>query len=185
MTPGVAGLFVAITLAFTGYLATYAINLRIARRRERLDLVTRQIAELYGPLYILTTTTGRAYSDLVRKLGRTDTDPDLRLPLKSSDFREWRLWMTHVLMPLNERCEEILLKNAFLFREEGVPDCILRFITHVEAFKPVIQKWKESDFSEEESVADFPVDLLDWAQKGYEELKREQLLLIGYTAPRP
>ena len=179
MTAASIGLVVTVTMAFTGYLATYAINLRTSKRRERLELVTRQIADFYGPLFILTTTSRRAYDDLVAKLGRTSRDPDLRLPLNRDEFREWRLWMTFVLMPLNLRCEEILFKNAYLLREETVPDCILRFITHVEGFKPVMQKWAEIDYKEEESVADFPVDLLEYVRSGYQQLKREQLALIG------
>ena len=45
---------VTILLAFTGYLATYFNNLRLAQRNQRLERVSRQLGELYGPLYGLT-----------------------------------------------------------------------------------------------------------------------------------
>jgi hypothetical protein len=41
----------AIPLAGVGYFAKYRNDLEIARRKDRLDRVNRQLSELYGPLY--------------------------------------------------------------------------------------------------------------------------------------
>ena len=40
---------VTILLAFTGYLATYFNNLRLAQRNQRLERVSKQLGELSGP----------------------------------------------------------------------------------------------------------------------------------------
>ena len=45
-------IIVTVALAFIGYFATYFNNLRIAQRKDRLDLVNRQLYDFYGPLYV-------------------------------------------------------------------------------------------------------------------------------------
>lgn len=52
----VIAILVAVMLAFVGYFATYLDNLRIARRRDRLDRINRQLKELYGPLLAAIST---------------------------------------------------------------------------------------------------------------------------------
>jgi hypothetical protein len=174
----VNALAVTVALAFIGYIAAYINNVLIARRRERLDLINRQISDFYGPLYVTTTVGATAYNALVTKLGR-EHDPDLKEPLSESEFREWRLWVTHVFMPMNEWSEKLLLENAYLLREERLPESLHRFITHVAAYKAVVRKWEEEDFSEQHSIINFPDDLLDYAAHSYRELKSEQLRLLG------
>jgi hypothetical protein len=171
-------LIVTVTLALIGYLATYLNNVLVARRRERLDLVNKQISTFYGPLYVVATVGATAYNALITKLGR-ENDPHLDQPLSDSEFREWRLWVMYVFMPMNEWCEKLLLENAYLLREERLPDSLHRFITHVAAYKPVVKKWQEGDFLEQHSIINFPEELLDYAATSYRELKAEQLRLIG------
>jgi hypothetical protein len=50
---------------------------------------------------------------------------------------------------------------------------------HVSAYKAVIKKWEMEDYPELISVNDFPQELSAYATSSYQELKQEQLRLIG------
>lgn len=82
-------------------------------------------------------------------------------------------------MPLNESLEKLILENAYLIREEEMPDCLLKFVTHVSAYKANLGKWDMGDLSEHFTALDFPVEIDIYATEAYRELKAEQLRLIG------
>ena len=52
---------VTIVLALGGYLAKYVNDVRIEQRRARLDRVSRQLSEFYGPLLSLSYAGGIAW----------------------------------------------------------------------------------------------------------------------------
>ena len=52
-------------VAVAGYLLTYRNNLRLSERRDRLDRVSRQLTEFYGPLFA-TASAGNAAWALFR-----------------------------------------------------------------------------------------------------------------------
>lgn len=178
MTEQSITILVGIALALCGYFATYLNNLVAERRREKLSLINKQITSFYGPLYVISVVGRTAYEALIEKLGRHH-DPDLQTRLADNEFSEWRLWIMHVFMPMNLWCERILLENAHLLREREMPRCILQFITHVSAYKAVVKKWESGDFAERFSLVDFPEDLGNYATIAYQELKAEQLRLVG------
>ncbi|MEK9138482.1 MAG: hypothetical protein AAB393_15260, partial [Bacteroidota bacterium] len=123
-------IILGVALALCGYVATYVNNLLVERRREKLAFINKQITSFYGPLYVASVVGRTAYDALVAKLGRHH-DLNLDSPLAEHEFSEWRLWVTHVFMPMNMWCERILLENAHLLREREMPPCILQFITHI------------------------------------------------------
>lgn len=178
MTHQAWALVASILLAFAGYLATYANNRLLTRRRERLELVNKRLNDFYGPLYIATTVGSTAYDALVQKLKR-ENDPNLRNPLTEKEYAEWRIWVSNVFMPLNEQCERILLAHAYLMVEHEVPTCILEFVTHVAAYRAVVAKWAAGDYGEWDSIIDYPESLHEYAKSMYIDLKTEQLSLIG------
>jgi hypothetical protein len=171
---------ITIFLAFAGYLAAYANNLALARRRERLDFVSRQLNEFYGPLYLSSKASGIAYQAFKKKLGfvaKEGIDPNV--PGDTPTMREWRLWVAEVLMPMNLSQEKIILSSAHLIREQEVPECLLNFVAHIAAWKAVLKKWETGDFSEQFSLVTYPVEVAEYAASAYRELKAEQLSLIG------
>ena|ERR1041384_8377947 len=171
-------LVTTIALAFIGYFASYVNNLILARRKERLDFLNKALHDFYGPLYVITHVGQTAYAAFVVKVGKQN-DPNLEKPLTEKEFAEWRLWVVNVFMPMNQRYENLLLANAYLIQEKEMPECVLRFITHASAYKPIVKKWESGDYSEQFSIIDFPEDLLEYTTRTYRSLKDEQLRLIG------
>jgi hypothetical protein len=180
MTTAVASLIVTIALAFLGYGAAHLNDLLAARRRERLDLVTRRLNDFYGPLYVAAKSSEIAFKAFMLKVGATRHSVfDPKAPHDSPVMREWRIWVREVLMPLNNIQETLILKNAHLIREPEVPESLLQFVAHTAAYKAVLAKWQEGDFSEHLSIVDYPTDVVSYAAKSFAELKAEQLALIG------
>ncbi len=180
----ITSLLVTVILAFTGYLITYLNNLRLSNRKEQLDLVNKRINEFYGPLYVASKAGEIAHQALLVKLGKKRDLFDTASPPTEKDLGEWRIWMVNVFLPLNEFREHLILENAHLIKEEKMPDVLLHFVTHASAYKAMLKKWEGSDFSEYNPLVDFPVELNDYATQSYNELKAEQLRLIGKKPKR-
>ena len=173
-------LSITVALAFVGYIATYANNLALARRRERLELVSKQLNEFYGPLYLSSKASAIAYHAFKKKLGFVAKDGFT--PDASGDtptMQEWRLWVTEVLMPMNLTQEAIILRSAHLIREQEVPECLLTFVAHIAAWKAILKKWQAGEYSDQFSVVPYPSEVAEYAALAYRELKTEQLQLIG------
>lgn len=175
-------LFTTIVLAFIGYLVTYWNNIQIAKVQGQLDLINKRIAEFYGPLYIATQTSERAYKALLLKLGKKGVFDDANAPATERDIAEWRIWLVNVFMPINETIEKLINDRAYLIQEEEMPECLLQFVTHVSGYKALLKKWEKGDYSENVSIIKFPPELSKYATQSYKELKTKQLRLIGKTS---
>lgn len=173
-----AAVIVAVVLAFAGCAAAYARSLRSSRRSEQLELVNRRINDLYGPLYVVSSVGDLAHRALAAKLEGAD-GTRLRKPLDEEEYNELRLWVTHVLMPMYERCERLLLDNASLMVEREVPECLLQFMAHVSGYKVVVEKWADDNFTEWDSTIEYPAGLKEYAARTYLALKDEQLRLTA------
>lgn len=171
---------VTIMLAFGGYLATYFNGLRLAQRTQHLERVSRQLGELYGPLYGLTNSETAIFT-IFRSRYRSGkhffSEED---PPSEDDLEAWRLWMTTVFAPLNNRMYELVLSKADLLIETEMPQCLRDLCAHVVGYQLVMKKWENGDFSENLSLLPFPdVELCNYATESYNTLKTEQTRLLG------
>ena len=173
-------LVVSIVLAFSGYLYTYYKDLHLVQRKERLERISSQLRELYGPLYASTVTSGRIWEEF-RKRNRPGKPYWLsKPPPTNNEAKKWRLWIKEVFMPMNLEKEKIILNNADLIVEERMPQVLLDLSAHVAAYKAIIAQWNAEDYSENTSFFDFPgIELRKYAEEHYISLKKEQLNLIG------
>lgn len=176
-------ILVTIVLALIGLAVTYANQVKLARRKEYLDLVNLRLNEFYGPLYVSSTASEIAFDALRRKLGRNHVFANRAHPDETA-LREWKIWLTEVLMPLNDFREDLILRKSYLIREQEMPDCLLQFVAHNAAYKALLRKWKDDDFSEFLSIIDYPIELNAYATRSYDELKREQMTLIRHRHNR-
>ncbi len=181
----VVALIVTIALAFIGYLATYLNSLAISRRSERLQLVTAQLNELYGPLFVITQTGNALFQALQARaanLGWQFINEDA--PLSVEAVSEWQIWVEEVFMPLNEELQQILIHKAHLIREEAMPACLKAFSAHHAGYRALVRKWHDGNFSETTSLVPYPAEVIAYAEQSYGELKREQLRMMAYQMRR-
>ena len=175
---------VSVLLAATGYVWTYLYNLRLARRKDRLDRVNRQLSDLYGPLYALThsaDTCWKVFRSRYRPGGGPFWDPNS--PPTEEEAAAWRLWMAEVFMPLNVAMADVVTQHIDLLDEETMPDVLLRLCAHVKVYRPVIKRWEAGDFSENTSGLNFPrEELLAFASDGFRDIMRKQRELLGHKS---
>jgi hypothetical protein len=162
-----------LALAFAGYLVTFVISRMLARRRDKLELVNRRLNEFYGPLYVASQAGHIAYRSLLKKQGKTQSEPIL-----DAEMKEWMLWMTTIFMPLNDIREKIIIEKAYLIVEEEMPQCLLDFVTHVVGYKAVLSKWTEGDYAERRSTIGWPPEFDIYVTRSYNALKSEQTKLL-------
>jgi len=169
-----------VFVAFAGFVAAYLNNLRLARRKDRLDRVSRQLSEFYGPLLSLVST-GTSTWTLFRKTYRPGGSFWGRLPEPTEhEAATWRLWMSEVFMPLNRRIAEVIHSKADLLEEREMPQCLLDVCAHVASYEPVLERWAAGDFSEHTALSLFPQkELQAYASRSFHSLKARQSLLLA------
>jgi hypothetical protein len=77
---------------------------------------------------------------------------------------------------------EVIINKAHLLIEDEMPSCLLEFCAHKAGYDVLIERWKEGDYAEHLSVVRHPGDnLLDYLQRSFIELKREQARELDAT----
>jgi hypothetical protein len=183
---------VTLLIAFSGYLATYFNNLRIAQRKDRLERVNQQLRDLYGPLFSLvkvSTITWERFRILYcdrddfqvegHVVGASGVRPGIR-PQSEETKRIWRHWMQNVFMPLNSEMAQLIIDHSDLLEEEDMPESLLNLSAHVHGYKGIITAWEKEDYSEHMSLTSFPIkELVPYVESSYRKLKTRQARLIG------
>jgi hypothetical protein len=162
-----------ILVAFTGYALTFLSAHMLARRRDKLELVNKRLNEFYGPLYVASQAGNIAYRSLLKKQGKTQSEP-----ITDEDLKDWVLWMRTIFIPLNEIREKIIIEKAHLIVEEHMPQCLLDFVTHVVGYKAVLHKWADGDYTERRSTIGWPPEFDIYVKNSYAALKAEQMRLM-------
>jgi hypothetical protein len=108
-------LLVTLAVAILGYALTYRANLRLAQRKDRLDRVNRQLAELYGPLFALAHASNRAFEHF-RSVHWPDRTGFFQpgASVGQHELAMWRQWVTHAFMPLNRQMVEVVVRHSDL-----------------------------------------------------------------------
>jgi hypothetical protein len=175
----IATIGATVFVAFAGFLAAYLNNLRLTQRKDRLDRVSRQLSDFYGPLLALAST-GSSTWELFRTRYRPEGSFWHRQPSPSDEEAHiWRLWMTEVFMPLNRRMVEVIRSKADLLDDAEVPQCLLDVCSHVASYEPVLKRWEGGDFRENTPLANFPArELLQYLSESFLRLKANQQSLL-------
>lgn len=170
---------VTVGLAFLGYVATYLNSIRLERRRARLARVNDQLQYLYGPLFSLSQASFQAWKTFRSRCRPGAAFFDPKSPPSDRELAEWRMWMTHVFMPINLKMEQAITDNAHLVEEDRIPHEFLDFIAHIEVYKIVARKWGDGSFDEHLSYSAYPKTLDAHVERMFGELKKRQARLIN------
>ena len=170
---------VTVSLAFIGFLVKYFNDLSIAKRKDRLERINRQLKDLYGPLLSLTNSANNAWEKF-RTVHRNYSPGyfDKNNPPNEEEKAVWRLWMTTVFFPIIDKKYNVIISNTDLIVEDYFPKCLEDFCAHVNTYRPVIEKWKTGDYTEHVSLLGYPVDLNKYFTDAFDKLKREQKKLL-------
>jgi hypothetical protein len=174
----------SVVVAIVGYLMTYRNSVRLARRKDRLDRVSAQLSDFYGPLFAYAHAgerTFRSYFDMHRPPGaRSLTEP----PLTEDEQRVLRLWMKEVFIPMNENVVDIIVERAQLLNESEMPAVLVRACANAWSWKAIARMWEEGDYSRHLPAVAFPGDeFREYTSRVFAQLKQEQNALLGSLAP--
>jgi hypothetical protein len=184
-TSAIVTLSVTVFLAGAGFVATYLNNLRLARRKDRLDRVSKQLSDFYGPLLAISRAADRSWVGFMEKY-RPNAEfffDDPTFPTTKQHEELFRLWMRHVFMPLNLRMVDVVTNKADLLDEPYVPEFLLELCAHVASYQAILQQWDSEDFSENAPEVGFPgEEIIQYAEATFRRLKAEQNHLLGVEA---
>jgi hypothetical protein len=120
---------VSVLVALIGYALKYLNDLHLARRKDRLDRVSRQLSELYGPLFALNRAAGRLREEFMNLHAPSSEAPSFWGSGQAPTLEQaeaWRLWMTTVFTPLNVEMRNAVVEHADLLDDsDGMPECLL------------------------------------------------------------
>ncbi len=165
-------LIVTVGLALIGYLYT----LFLARRKDRLKRINRQLSDLYGPLYALSSTGAHVWTSF-RSQHRPHKGSFWKAgsPVDDKDADAFRSWIRSVFMPLNRQMMELVVNRADLLEGTEIPACLLDLCAHISSYEALLVQWEKGDHSMNEPIVNFPRrELQDFAEKEFCRLKQEQ-----------
>jgi hypothetical protein len=172
----------AVVAALMSALLAYNTTRRLSRRTDQIAFVGRQLSELYGPLHALSmsnTASWREFLKLYRANRWVLFDPEN--PPNDLIVKAWVSWVTHVFMPINRKMFDIILAKTDLIEGNEMPDCFIRFSTHVTGYEVVLARWEEGDYSILTSVNNHPGRVFDkYIATTYKQLKSRQQMLLGH-----
>ena len=100
--------------------------------------------------------------------------------LHSEDQREtYRRWMTTVLQPTSRKVCDLLLTHGDLLLDGVMPECALRYFTHVRGYEVVLAKWLEGDYQELFSLVPYPQEFTDYVAASFRSLQHRQAELLS------
>jgi hypothetical protein len=186
VTSLIAALIAAIATilaVFIGYVLTHRSSQRLQQRQNELARVNRQLADLYGPIFV-TIESGRVafdtfceeYSDGVPNFNYKPED------LSEEQREAWELWMTTVFQPKNRLMYDLLTSNGDLLIEETMPEFISRFCAHVIGYDALLAEWQRGDHSKVFAKPSFPDEFTKYVRDSYKQLKRQQAQLLALTS---
>lgn len=169
-------LLVTVCLALTGYF----YSLFLARRKDRLDRINRQLSDLYGPLYALSKTGEHVWlSFRSRHRPHKGSFWMADSPVSQTDADAFRLWIRWVFMPLNRQMMDLVVNRADLLVGTEIPKCLLDLCAHISAYEALLKQWEKDNFNTNEPIINFPTHSLRvYAEQEFCRLKQEQDTLL-------
>lgn len=170
----------AIFCGVTGFFAKVSYELFLARRKDRLDRINKQLCHLYGPLFSINQASYLAWMAF-----RTECRPGKPFfgtepPPTADELAAWRTWMINVFQPNNEKMLSIINENSHLLVGNDFPLPLQMFCAHVSSYRAVLAKWSEGDFSVNVALLNYPTEELgEYLQVSFQTLKEKQSSLLG------
>lgn len=169
-------LLVTVCLALTGYF----YSLFLARRKDRLDRINRQLSDLYGPLYALSKTGEHvwfSFRSRHRPYKGSFWKADSQVDDKDADA--FRLWIRSVFVPLNRQMMNLVVNRADLLEGTEIPKCLLDLCAHISSYEALLEQWEQDDITINEPIVNFPRrPLLKYVESEFCRLKQEQDTLL-------
>ncbi|MEV7285250.1 hypothetical protein AB0O01_11915 [Streptomyces sp. NPDC093252] len=168
----------SLLIAVVAYWLNHRGEIRRSLRQARIDRVSSQLRELYGPLLVLTETNEKAWieyrSRYIQNIGADSAEN----PLPEQEEARWRIWVEAVFAPTAQSIRELITARGDLIIGEEMPPVVLEFCAHAATYDALLANWSEAGPSKSPLIRHPGSRFLAYVRASYGSLKEEQTLLL-------
>ncbi|MER6499921.1 hypothetical protein ABT218_11115 [Streptomyces sp. NPDC001455] len=168
----------SILIAIMAYWLNHQGEVRRSLRKARIDWVSSQLKDLYGPLLVLAETNEKAWSEYRRSYIRPTGVGPIEIPLPELEEARWRTWVEVVFAPTAQKMREIITARGDLIIGGEMPPVVLEFCAHAATYDVLLANWDGADPSKSALVRHPGKRFLSYVRESYGSLKAEQERLL-------
>ncbi|MBQ0827386.1 hypothetical protein [Streptomyces tagetis] len=151
---------------------------RRSQRKARIDRVSSQLKDLYGPLLVLTETNEKAWTEYCRSYILPIGVGPAEFPLSELEEARWRTWVEAVFAPTAQKIREIITARGDLIIGGEMPPVVLEFCAHAATYDALLANWDGADPSKSTLIRHPGRSFLTYVRESYGSLKAEQATLL-------
>jgi hypothetical protein len=165
--------------AIAGAIWAYLYRLKLNRHENRVQRISSQLKELYGPLYALVEA-----AEISRSLFFSRYDPKdwkRKEQMMPDDHRApWVDWVQRESQNTYQKMYDVITANAHLYEDNGIPEGFRTFIAHHIQYRELVARWRSGDFTILVSTVPYPEFALPThVRETFGRLKFSQMALIA------
>ncbi|MFF2959636.1 hypothetical protein ACFVT1_12110 [Streptomyces sp. NPDC057963] len=168
----------SILIAIIAYWLNHQGESRRSRREARIDRVSSQLKDLYGPLLVLTETNEKAWSEYCKRYITPTGEGPASIPLSELEEARWRTWVEAVFAPTAQKMREVITTRGDLIVEGEMPPVVLEFCAHAATYDALLANWDGAGPSKSTLVRHPGSRFLSYVRESYGSLKAEHALLL-------
>ncbi|MFE9408487.1 hypothetical protein ACFYN0_06780 [Streptomyces sp. NPDC006704] len=167
----------SMMIAILVYRLNHQGELRRSLRKARIDWVSSQLKDLYGPLLVLAETNERAWKEYRKTYFPSDSEePAESLP--DSVSMRWHMWVETVFAPRARQIRDIVTARGDLIIESEMPSVVLDFCAHAASYDALLADWNSNGVRNSPLIRHPGSSFLSYVRESYATLKEEQLRLL-------
>ncbi|MYY04020.1 MULTISPECIES: hypothetical protein [unclassified Streptomyces] len=167
---------VGAVIAITVYWLNHRGEVHRSLRKERINWVSSQLKDLYGPLLVLAETNERAWREYRREYF-PHRDPLQGPPAESGSIR-WHVWVETVFAPRAQQIRELVTARGDLIIEREMPAVVLDFCAHAATYDALLADWDTVAVNDSTLIRHPGSSFLSYVRESYATLKSEQEELL-------
>lgn len=182
MTAAMVTACASILIAVMVYWLNHTGETRRSLREARIDWVSSQLKDLYGPLLVLAETNEKAWIEYRRSYILPIGAGVAEVPLSEQEEKKWHTWVEAVFAPIAQKIREIITARGDLIIGGEMPPVILEFCAHAATYDALLLNWDGAGPNKSTLIRHPGSEFLSYVRESYGSLKMEQTLLL--TAAR-
>ncbi|MCW8217337.1 hypothetical protein [Streptomyces griseolus] len=167
-----------IVIAIMAYWLNHRGEVRRSLRKERINWVSSQLKDLYGPLLVLAETNERAWREYRRAYFPPDPVEPPEGSLTESVSMRWHAWVKTVFAPRAQQIREIVTARGDLIIEREMPAVVLDFCAHAATYDALLADWGTAAVNDSTLIRHPGSSFLSYVRESYITLKAEQEELL-------
>ncbi|MFJ1880827.1 MULTISPECIES: hypothetical protein [unclassified Streptomyces] len=172
-----------IVIAVMAYWLNHRGEVHRSLRKERINWVSSQLRDLYGPLLVMAETNERAWREYRRAYFPPDPGESPEGSLTQSVSMRWHVWVETVFAPRAQQIREIVTARGDLIIEREMPAVVLDFCAHAATYDALLADWETAAVNDSTLIRHPGNGFLSYVRESYIALKAEQEELLKSSRP--